>query len=248
MTFKVDKLIDLKDFTIFHCKFDTNEKMCQTMVRMQEFYESPKFAGKSFTLEEFKAWYATQNDGKYTYNEDWEGFNLPGHVIESFTINCGFSPLSEEECIFLGTNLQNRRLNEKYYVICTSKNNSAIKHEICHALWYLCPAYRKIIKKYIKEVGALICGPLERLALMGYGENVLLDEFHAYLADGFWCWRTVLGINKMSFKDQYKFWQLSRKINKFLKLNFSFLWNKKLLNSKKVINHKYLWDMNNEGE
>ena len=38
---------------VYVLNFDTQYELCMSFVRMQEFYESPKFRGKTFELEEF---------------------------------------------------------------------------------------------------------------------------------------------------------------------------------------------------
>jgi hypothetical protein len=55
-----------------------------TFLRYQEFYESPskKFRGKSYKLLDFMKWYASENDGIFTYPRDWAGFNFPGSIID----------------------------------------------------------------------------------------------------------------------------------------------------------------------
>lgn len=53
---------------IYCLEFDTQYNLCMSMVRIQEFYESPEFAGKYFTLEEYiDYWSKNFGDGAFTY-------------------------------------------------------------------------------------------------------------------------------------------------------------------------------------
>ncbi|HVY01919.1 MAG TPA: hypothetical protein VHA12_04110, partial [Candidatus Nanoarchaeia archaeon] len=90
---------------IFHIQFSTRLLLTSTFLRFQEHYESPKFRGKIFSLEEYKKWYISNSPkgketGKFTYYEDWSGFNIPGHVLEPF-FQGKFDPLSLEEQHFI---------------------------------------------------------------------------------------------------------------------------------------------------
>lgn len=69
--------------------FENQKELASTFVRFQEHYESPEFAGKTFSLEEFKEWYIKNSEkgretGEFTYYEDWSGFNIPSYVMRPF--------------------------------------------------------------------------------------------------------------------------------------------------------------------
>ena len=51
---------------IYLLMFENQFELCSTMLRFQEYYESPKFKNKIFTLEEYKKWYSKGNK-KFTY-------------------------------------------------------------------------------------------------------------------------------------------------------------------------------------
>jgi len=70
---------------IYHLTFKEPGVMAHTMMRFQEFYESPAFRGKYFTREEFMSWYNEEKKGTQ-YIEDWGlfGFNVPGEVLAPF--------------------------------------------------------------------------------------------------------------------------------------------------------------------
>jgi hypothetical protein len=164
---------------IYLISFDDSENMCKTLLRFAEHYESPKFRNKIFTLKEFKAWYKTTRNGKFTYYKDWAGFNVPSYVFTPFKQK-KFSHLTQKEKLFL--NLIHN-LKEPFYIIVAKKNSSiTIQHEMAHALFYLNKKYRskaiKILSTYdMKEIN-------EELLSNGYCKEVLLDEANAYASGG----------------------------------------------------------------
>ena len=70
-------------YPIYHVSFPNQYLLAATFLRFQEHYESPKFRGRIFDWEEFMDWYAEQK-GKFSYLQDWSGFNLPSPVFEPF--------------------------------------------------------------------------------------------------------------------------------------------------------------------
>src|SRR3990167_8171616 len=103
---------------IFHLNVDTQEELTTTFLRFQEHYESPEFKGKIFTLEEFKKWYILNSPngkktGRFTYYEDWAGFNIPSEVLEPF-YEGKFNPLADYEQKFL--DLFKEKRDGKFYV------------------------------------------------------------------------------------------------------------------------------------
>lgn len=84
---------------VYQVHFDKQSQLASTFLRFQEFYESPKFRGRTFTRAEFEEYY-TQEHGSFSYLEDWAGFNLPSDVLHPF-LNGDFDPLSDEEVSLL---------------------------------------------------------------------------------------------------------------------------------------------------
>ncbi len=67
--------------------FPNQYELASTFIRLQEFYESPykEIKGKYFTSENFMDLYAKdQKDNKFTYFDDWNGFNIPGDIVLKF--------------------------------------------------------------------------------------------------------------------------------------------------------------------
>ena len=164
---------------IIHVNFDTQEELTKTFCRFQEHYESPEFAGKIFTLGQYREWYSERYGG-WTYYTDWNGFNIPNIVLEPFKKGL-FDPLSEEEQLFL--DLFKHRTG-KFYIIGThtSKQDEALDHEICHALYYLDREYKEEIDMVIASSPSQAFEELEKWMLgRGYAGKFLADEIQAYL-------------------------------------------------------------------
>ena len=77
---------------------------------------------------------------------------------------------------------ENARHEGRYYVI-GSCSELYEDHELCHAMWYLYPEFRadaeRIIKKFTKSQKNAV---IKMLKDMGYADNVLEDEFNAYVS------------------------------------------------------------------
>lgn len=164
---------------IFWIEFASRRDLSSTFLRFQEYYESPEFVGKTFTLEEFKKWYSP--DEEFTYYDDWDGFNIPSWVLEPF-INGKFHPLSEEETCFINTF---KHKEGDFYIIGThGRDADALEHEIAHGLFFTEKEYKKKALKILDE-----CLQLETLKkikdvlAVDYAETSLVDEVHAYLLD-----------------------------------------------------------------
>ncbi len=159
-------------------------RMCNTHMRPQEHYESPNadFRNRAFTREEFQTWYINNSPkgkelGIYTYDLDWNGFNVPGRIFKPF-FEGSFNPLTPEEEALISFA---RSLPESFYLIATHRNHPSaarvVRHELGHAYWELDEEYRgramTILEKYSLK-------PLfEHLRENGYDGSVLLDESHA---------------------------------------------------------------------
>lgn len=172
---------------ILRTVFDSQEEMASTFLRFQEFYESPFFRGKVFTVEEFKKWY-TENSkngketGKFTYFEDWEGFNIPSWALEPF-YEGKFDPLSEQEKRFLDTFRALRGTQFCILGTCTSSDDEVFKHEVAHGLFCMYPEYRNEV---LSALQAMVPSDLEAIKSflhlqLGYHPEVIDDEAHAYL-------------------------------------------------------------------
>ena len=160
---------------IYHVAFSNYYLMTSTFLRFQEHYESPKFHGKIFTLEEFMDWYAAER-GKFSYFEDWGGFNIPGRVFAPFSAG-KFDPLTRKEAALLK---MFRGVSGDFYVIGSVGGDlEGMLHEIIHGMFYLFPEYRRDAVRCLRGLDDKHIR--ERLLKMdGYDKSVLDDEVNAY--------------------------------------------------------------------
>ena len=152
-------------------------------MRFQEFYECPKFAGKIFTLKEFKKWYSRET-GVFCYYIHWNGFNIPGEVLLPFCRG-SFNPLSKDEKDIVKVL---KSVEIPSYVIATHKGcgyREAVElfqHEFCHAIYYLDEEYRSKVLHVLSVYSSDLKKLKDFLVEEGYGEKHLDDESNAYIA------------------------------------------------------------------
>lgn len=165
--------------SVYHVQFPSQEELASTMLRFQEYYESPKFKGLFFTREEFEAWY-TEKTGAWTYLTDWDGFNIPSSVFEPF-VHGKFHPLSDQEWKLIDTIAH---LSQPFYLIATSEEShpSTMRHEIAHGLYATNTDYRAEV--YMLLEGCQLA-PIHRMLRKGYHPASWLDECHAYLMNDY---------------------------------------------------------------
>jgi len=195
---------------VFHIHIASPETLSYTFLRPQEYYESPEFKGKIFTIDEFKKWYTnTVGNGNFTYVQDWMGFNIPGEVLEPF-FNGDFGQLDGLEQNLL--QMFSDKRGQKYYVIGTCDwegSNETLLHELAHGLFYTNEAYRKavtdaviglddgerkIMEEFLKKEG-------------GYHPDVWVDEINSYLIDLKFMKDKGIDVNKLT-KAQEKMFNL----------------------------------------
>ena len=174
---------------IVHIKMSTKKELANALCRFQEHYESPfeEIKGKIFTLGQLRQLGSRENNGIWTYmggnahEPDWSGYNFPSYVLDPFFKGL-FDPLTKYEQDIV----EALRCKEgKYYVIGTFGDedpDETLEHETCHAFFYLNDKYReqciKAMDSYKKELE-----PLRKYLLeIGYSEDVLEDECHAYVS------------------------------------------------------------------
>ena len=161
---------------IYLLRFRTQYELTSTFPRVQEHYESPKFSDRIFTLEQYMDWYAAKY-GKFSYYEDWSGFNVPSTAFQLFH-DGQFDPLSEKEeqllRLFKG-------LRGRFYVIAVfdAEKGRSLKHELAHALFFIDDEYREAVRAAMRgyDTSALA----RKLAKAGYARHVIRDEKQAYI-------------------------------------------------------------------
>ena len=164
----------------------TQEELNTAFLRPQEFYESPEFQGKIFTLGQYRQWYSEKNGGM-TYLTDWSGFNLPSKAFAPF-FNGLFDPLLPGEQQLVDW-LKYR--TDEYAVIAAMPNGDALEHELCHALWATSNEYQvrcgELVEKFGNEDGPQYAALEKWILEGGYNPSVVSDEIHAYIsADRDW--------------------------------------------------------------
>ena len=178
---------EIKSITeIFHnaylVMFTSQYAITSTLMRLQEFYESPtKLKNHYFNIEEFMDDYAKKH-GNFTYCEDWGGFNMPDFAIRKFeAIFAGAMTKKEQAFInLLANTIDGYYAGDKFYLIAVYEDDY-IDHELAHAFYYLMPKYKKAINLETRARGDL---KTFRKALLsnGYGYGNFFDEAQAYLA------------------------------------------------------------------
>lgn len=190
------KLIQFFTEKIIHLNFSKQYDLSSTFLRFQEYYESPEFRNKIFTLKEYKQWYIKQN-GEFSYYTDWGGFNIPSKILKPFYKN-KFKNLSKREKDFLHL-FSNKR--GKFYIIGTYGNDldnlECLKHELAHAFYYIDDEYKKSVNKLCKSFTKANIA-YYALLKVGYCKHVLMDELNAYTATG----ERIFGVEDSNF---YKF-------------------------------------------
>lgn len=170
---------------IYYATFNSQYELTTTLIRIQEFYESDNdlFINKFFTLDQYMDWYASTHNGEFTYFTDWNGFNIPGEVIQAWNKIMSVSTIRDKELDFLRkVPLYNK---DKWYVIASHGKASphTFEHEVAHALWYLDEDYKAKCLDLIRTVPTTMTDALVSwIRSKGYGENVITDELNAYLS------------------------------------------------------------------
>ncbi len=168
---------------IYYITFPSRYFLASTFLRFQEYLDSPKFKNKYFTLEEYMDWYAKET-GDFTYYKDWDGFNIPSHVLEPF-YRGKFDPLSKKEERFLELF---KDIKGNFYIIGTERGDlDLLGHEIVHPLFHLVDVVRKAVLDYFKN--SVRSPDLKKtfshtIYKASYNKKTFLDEMNAYAVGG----------------------------------------------------------------
>jgi len=192
MNIKVEKLFP----RVYLLTFDTRYELCMSFIRWQEFYESPKFRGKYFELEEFMDYWSKEfGNGSFDYPATWNGFNIPGQIILDWVVKqtkaFGAPRGKEMEVLHELQTILNDEGDtiSDSYIIAAHKDQSAgdmkatMDHEVAHAFYHLYPKYRRSCNKLIKKASKKDIATATRTLLeLGYCKKVLNDEIQAYFS------------------------------------------------------------------
>lgn len=200
---------------LIYIHYDTQYELASTFMRLQEFYESPYplIKGKYFTLEQYMDEYAKRNEN-FTYTTDWEGFNVPGHIIHKFFDKFPFDSLLKKEQDLLQYIAYYLISREKFYLIGTY-GTQKLDHEIAHGLYYLNSSYKKAMNKLIDNNHVMIIKFKQILRKMGYVKSFFNDELQAYIATNDirdWVeFRTEYGLGNIDISLRKKFQNVFQK-------------------------------------
>ena len=192
---------------IFLLEFEHSDDLAMTFLRVQEFYESSndKFRKNKFTLQEYKDWYITQSeDGTFSYCDDCAGFNVPSLIIDTcYKMHDERFP---QDNFFLNICNKCKYLSsvnglDSYYLIGITKgDDETLSHEIAHGLYTTNKNYRNKIDKALEQVDKETLDNMKSIvADIGYGEDTLLDEAHAYWATGLFTGMEIPSIEKYCY-------------------------------------------------
>lgn len=164
--------------SIYLIESQNRQVLAGTFMRFQEYYESPEFKGRVFSVDEFVHWYA-RKFGAFTYSRDWYGFNIPGTVLLPFR-NRNFAPLTFYERRLL--DLCQSAGDDSYIIGATPSAEyfkETVQHEFVHGAFYTNPEYRKEVTECVSRFNIKpVC---KGLLKMGYCEDVAVDETNAYV-------------------------------------------------------------------
>ncbi len=175
---------------LFLYTFPNEYELASTFFRLQEFYESPNRAirKKYFTYEQAIDAYTyldlkDKKKAKFTYFDDWNGFNVPGDVIDSFYATFELNFTDKE---FKLINKLRNTIADNFYIIgVVEKDKSTMKHEVAHGLYYLNKEYKKEMNKLLKRMPKGMKKMAKKYLLsIGYCNAVIKDELHAYFSTG----------------------------------------------------------------
>lgn len=173
-----------KHKNIYHFIYPNQYELCSSMLRLEEFYESPfkEIRGKYFTFDFYADLYAKRNNNVFSYYTDWNGFNIPGNAVLDFydTFKYELRPKEVKLLGYLTEHLS--KYDSNFYVIATHKDDD-VEHELAHAMYYLNSEYKKNCDEIYKTVPNEFRKKInKKLKDYGYSSTVYIDETQAYFA------------------------------------------------------------------
>lgn len=171
------KVIKLKD-NVYQIDFKTREELLKTFIRFQEYYESPEFKHKVFTVDEYAKWYVKAfKKESFSYYTDWSGCNVPSYVFHDFRTD-KMLPLSERETALL----ELLPKDGDFYVIGSFAGGrpDVIEHELCHGLFHSNEDYKNDVLSEISRHD--VSEVRKHIEKLGYHPDVVSDEIHAYIS------------------------------------------------------------------
>ena len=193
MKFKLGEILP----QIYHLSFGSGYDLAMHFIRAQEYYESPKYWRKIFTLVDYMEWYAKEKGkGAFTYPADWSGFNVPSSVLLDLYGKPGVIPDFNRYDDFMRVIVE--RLikdcdGKDFYLIGTSgeghqgdgDEEGVLMHEIAHGLYFVDQDYQNEMRDCLTRMPARErMDAKAALKNMGYHNSTVDDEIHAYASTG----------------------------------------------------------------
>lgn len=174
---------------VFLVTFKSSYDLAMTFLRYQEFYESPKWRGKKFTILEYMEWYSKEvGANTFSYPDDYDGFNLPSWVFEKIRYEDG--NIYDVVMTLIRAHIKHTfGVTGPYYLIGVSEESgdqSTVRHEIAHGMYTTDPIYKKTVDHMVRKV---LPRRVRRRLFMAlkqrqYHNSVLVDESNAFLSTG----------------------------------------------------------------
>ena len=207
---------------VYAVKVEDGYQRAMLFLRSQEHYESafPEIKGHHFDIFSFMEIYRKWKGLEYfSYPDDWTGFNVPSHVVESCTnyvldARNGLFPTPYDYIMsdIINSVKGGLKKEKKYYLIGVDKfDGRTMQHELAHGLYYVNDSYKKSADVLVSNMPSRIVEELSNIILeMGYCEEVIVDEIQAYMSTGLIpVMSKIRGIKKetKSFSDHFKKYQ-----------------------------------------
>lgn len=197
--------------------------MCRTLVRFQEYAESPYFYKKIFTRASYRRWFRRyHNDPTARYEDTVAGFNIPSWSFNAFYAD-KFNPLHSSEKAILDAL---RKYEGRYYVIAVDgrDGNNNLRHELAHAVYYIDSDYRNQVNAILRELPKLKEARRHLILYENYHQLRTTDEVNSYLsADDFVHARHILGLKEFCNRMEYRAYKeirlrLQKLLDRYLKI------------------------------
>jgi len=176
---------------LYELRFEDRYEMCMTFLRYQEFYESPRYEGRKFTLAEYMSWYAKAQSqvGTFSYPEDWGGFNIPADTIKKVQA-LGISDPNHYDALMGSLYTIISAQCDDAYLIGVTHDARIDMHETTHAMYHIDREYRNGCKGILNEADPELINALKQVLFKrGYTEVTALDEVQTYLTTGDACFK-----------------------------------------------------------
>lgn len=174
---------------VYHLEFTSRYNLAMHFIRFQEYYESPKYHKRFFSLVDYMEWYSAKYDGNFSYPTDWSGFNVPSRSLLPFISTP--SPIPDPNkydkymCNLIKAINEKEKGNPFYFIGTRKGDTSTLRHELSHAWYTVDPEYREKADKLLEQMDQEKRKKArEVLEATEYHPTVIDDEIVAYCSTG----------------------------------------------------------------